>query len=126
MSKFYIVEGRNTPTINFDPESGVFEMTGKSYPENAERFFRGPLLWLSKYAEEGEPRDIELHLKFEFISSSSVICLLQLLKEIEKLKEKGFNILVKWFVQDDDDDIKLTGEDLESLCGELVFEYVIL
>jgi len=125
MSKFFIVEGRNTPKIDFDPDTGAFEMSGKSYPENAERFFRGPLLWLNKYVEEGEVKDIELNLKFEFISSACVICVLQVLKEFDRLREKGFNVQVNWHVQDDDDDIKVTGEDLESLCGDLVFKYII-
>ena len=124
MSKFFIVEGRNTPKINFDPESGTFEMSGKSYPENAERFFRGPLLWLNKYLEEGEPKDIDLVLKFEFISSASVICVLQLLRQFDKLREHGFGVKVQWHVQDDDEDIKVTGEDLESLSGKLVFNYI--
>ena len=100
-------------------------MSGKSYPENAERFFRGPLLWLEKYGEDGEAREIEVNLSFEFISSASVICMLQVLKSMNALREKGFTINVKWYVADDDDDIKVTGEDLESLCGDLVFEYII-
>jgi len=124
MTKFYIVEGRNTPMIDFDPDMGMFEITGKSYPENAERFFRAPLMWLNEYCDSGEPRDIEVQLKFEFISSASVIGVLQMLKEMDRMKEKGFSIKVRWFMQDDDDDIKFTGEDLESLCGQLVFEYI--
>lgn len=125
MSKFFVVEGRNTPKIDFDPESGIFEISGKSYPENSERFFRGPLLWLVKYAQEGEKRKITMVLKFEFISSASVICVLQLLKEMDKMRESGFTINVQWFVGDDDEDIKVTGEDLESLSGELKFEYIL-
>lgn len=124
MSKFFVVEGRNTPKVDFDPGTGKFELSGKSYPENSERFFRGPLLWLRKYAEEGEVRDIEVKLQFEFISSASVICVLQLLKVMDTMKTKGFNIKVQWFAQDDDEDIKITGEDLESLSGDLVFEYI--
>ena len=110
--------------IDFDPDSGTFEIAGKSYPENAERFFRGPLLWLGQYCDSGEHRDIEVLLKFEFISSSSVIGVLQMLKEMDRMHRKGFNVNVSWFMQDDDDDIKVTGEDLESLCGELKFEYI--
>ncbi|MBL4657179.1 MAG: DUF1987 domain-containing protein [Flavobacteriales bacterium] len=124
MNKFFVVEGRNTPKINFDPGTGVFEISGKSYPENAERFFRGPLLWLRKYGSEEETREIQLVLKFEFISSASVICVLQLLKEMDNMRAKGFSFAVQWYVQEDDEDIKITGEDLESLSGELVFEYI--
>ena len=124
MSKLFIVEGRNAPKINFDPEAGKFEISGRSYPESAERFYKVPLQWLKKYSEEGEPKDIEVKLKFEFISSASVISMLQLLKVMDQLRAKGFNVNVKWYLQDDDDDIKVTGESLESLCGQLVFEYI--
>jgi len=126
MSKFFIVEGRNTPEIDFDPGKGKFEIRGKSYPENAERFYRGPLLWLTKYCDEGEPGKIEVHLKFEFISSASVIGVLQIMKDMDRLREKGFDMRIMWYVPDDDDDIKITGEDLESLCGELTFEYIMM
>lgn len=124
MNKLFLIEGKNTPKISFDPDSGKFAITGKSYPESAERFYKVPLQWLKKYCVEGEPKDIVVDLNFEFISSASAISVLQLLKQMGQLKAKGFNINVKWHLQDDDDDIKVTGESLESLCGGLVFEYV--
>jgi len=124
MNRLFLIEGKNTPKISFDPDTGNFLVIGKSYPESTERFYKVPLQWLKKYCEEGDPKNITVDLNFEFISSASVICVLQLLKQMGQLRAKGFNIKVKWHLQDDDDDIKVTGESLESLCGGLVFEYV--
>jgi hypothetical protein len=126
MKKLLLIAEKNTPKISFDPDSGKFEMLGKSYPESAERFYKVPLQWLKKYCEEGVPRDIEVDLNFEFISSASVISVLQLLKQIDQLRINGFSIIVRWYLQDDDEDIKVTGESLESLSGGLVFEYILV
>ena len=43
MEKFVIKETAKTPSINFDPEHGLFEIKGKSIPENSIEFY-SPLL----------------------------------------------------------------------------------
>ena len=124
MRKFLIAEGRNSPKISFDPENCYFEIKGKSYPENADNFYKDTVAWLEKYTLESPIRVI-VDMNFQFISSASVICVLQMLRVFDALQDKGCEVKINWFYDNDDgeDDIKITGEDLESLTN-LHFEYI--
>ena len=38
-----------TPTVNFDPETGLFELKGRSIPENSIDFYKPLIDWLDRY-----------------------------------------------------------------------------
>ncbi len=121
MSKFLLLESKNSPRICFDPNNNDFEISGRSFPENAERFYEGALEWIDAYnPEEGEK--ISVNFMLQYVSSSSVICVLQILKSFEDLKGRGCDVSIHWKYQSDDEDILATGEDLASLTN-LDFEY---
>ncbi|HIA10965.1 MAG TPA: DUF1987 domain-containing protein [Flavobacteriales bacterium] len=121
MSKFLVTESKNSPRICFDPGNNHFEISGRSYPENAERFYEGALEWIDGYSPEDDKK-IEVNFMLQYVSSSSVICVLQILKSFEDLKERGGAVSIHWKHQSDDEDILATGEDLASLTS-LEFEY---
>ncbi|MFZ5553258.1 MAG: DUF1987 domain-containing protein [Bacteroidota bacterium] len=118
MSKFISEAGKNTPEIRFDPSSNIFYIRGKSFPENAKKHYLPFTEWLKA---NRIPPGSTIELNFEYISSSSVIAVLELLREIEKLEK---NISVKWVYEDGDDDMKAVGANYQKLCG-LQFEYII-
>ena len=71
MEKLILKKTSRTPAVNFDPDLGIFEIRGKSIPENSTGFF-GPLLeYVEKYA--AEPAEITvLNVKFDFFNTSSI------------------------------------------------------
>lgn len=58
---------------------------------------------------------VQLSLQFEYVSSSSVISIKQLLSKIKALNEKGINLQVFWHYDADDPDIKEIGEEYKRL-----------
>ncbi len=124
---FQIVETRDTPEVLFDFESGQCRIAGKSFPENAEKFYRPVIDWLEHYASTAQPLADPVHVKFamHYINSSSVFALLELISTMKKVADVGNSVEVRWLYDADDDDIRRIGEDYQRLT-ELNFELVAL
>lgn len=118
MNNYILAAGKNTPEIRFDINANVFQIKGKSFPENAKKHFTEFSAWLK---QNKIPAGSLIELDFEYISSSSVIAVLELLREIEK-QEK--NISVKWYYEDGDDDMRAVGSNYQKLCA-LQFEFIL-
>ena len=54
-----LIEGTpKTPTIKFDASSGVFEIKGRSIPENSVDFYKPLIDWLDSYKEDPNDKTI--------------------------------------------------------------------
>ena len=66
MQKYELRETATTPYVNFDPDTGVIRMEGRSIPENVIDFYQPILRWIDEYATN-QPETI-VHLKFEYLT----------------------------------------------------------
>ena len=117
MRKLFIKETLNSPKVILDPSKKRFEITGKSFPENSRTFYQPVFDWINDLASEPPGEKINLSLIYEYISSSSVITLKQLLTKIKTLSEQGVLIQVLWYYDAGDPDIKEIGEEYNKLIG---------
>lgn len=117
MKKLYIKETLNSPKILLDPSKRRYEISGKSFPENSKTFYQPLFDWMDEFASEGMTDKIQLSLIFDYISSSSVITIKQLLAKIKTLCDQGANIQVLWHYDSTDADIKEIGEEYKKLIG---------
>lgn len=116
MKKLYIKETLNSPKVLFDPSKRRYEISGKSFPENSKTFYQPVFDWLDESGDLMNDK-IQLSLIFDYISSSSVITIKQLLAKIKGLCDKGANIQVFWHYDVADPDIKEIGEEYKKLVG---------
>lgn len=123
MIRLEIAESNNTPHILFDIESNVFVIEGKSFPEDSKDFFMPVIEWLDKAIEIKLPK-LVMHFNLFYLSSSSIISVKQILQRLVELQTLGSDASVIWSFDEDDDDIKKTGEDYQKLT-KLSFEYRI-
>lgn len=117
MRKLFIKETLNSPKVILDPSKKRYEISGKSFPENSKTFYQPVFDWLNEVADEMPGEKIHLSLMFDYISSSSVITIKQLLSRIKALTDKGAEIQVLWYYDEGDPDIKETGEEYEKIVG---------
>ncbi len=115
MKKLIIKSQKNTPEIIFDQESDRFEISGRSFPENSKKFYLPVFKWLDSF----DPGDKEITFRFQFyyISSSSIISLLELIKKLSNLIKNGSNISIVWAYDEDDEDIRKIGDDYSKLVS---------
>ncbi|MGQ9863535.1 MAG: DUF1987 domain-containing protein [Bacteroidia bacterium] len=116
MEALRIESTHKTPRVVFDPENNIFEISGRSIPEDAVGFYKPLFDWLEEYAKNPLPRT---HIKFEleYFNTSSSKNILELLKVLERIHNEGHEILVTWYYDEDDEDMEETGQDYQALLN---------
>ncbi|MFT5666975.1 MAG: hypothetical protein ACI9DK_001163 [Vicingaceae bacterium] len=110
-----------TPEINFNPETGILYLCGKSYPADAIDFYKPIINWSNEYCQN--PADkTTLICEIEYLNSASQKQLVELILVFKPLFDSGKNFKVKWKYEEGDDDILSVGELVEHEL-EIPFEY---
>lgn len=99
----------NTPSIDFDAASGYLLMKGRSIPEVPDNFYEPVLSWLDEYFKETEQETV-LEFRLEYVNSGSSKYILELLRRLQQLVEKGKMIRIIWCYETDDESIEDLGE----------------
>jgi hypothetical protein len=104
------------PSVSFNADNGKLEIAGVSTPEDAINFYRPLVEWVKEYAVN--PKDLtELTIKLEYFNTSTSKTLLDIFKTLQEIKEKGYDVMVKWYYEKKDDDMLETGQDYESMLN---------
>lgn len=117
MSSYISESSRNSPEIRFDLVKGEFSIKGKSFPENSKKFYAPFMEWIDK---NPLPENAVVEMQFDYISSSSVIAVLELIRRME---EKQSQIRIIWAFESGDDDMQNVGLNYKKL-SKLNFEFV--
>lgn len=123
MKRLEIPASNNTPHIILDVETNTFLIEGKSFPEDSKEFYRPVIEWMDEF-KASNPEKIKVSFNLFYLSSSSIISVKQFLMKIVDLNASGVPATIEWSYDEDDDDIKKTGEDYQKLT-KLNFEYKI-
>ncbi|GAL87157.1 hypothetical protein MYP_4387 [Sporocytophaga myxococcoides] len=111
------IEGtEDTPAVCLDKTIGVFEVSGRSLPEDAAGFYAPILKWLENYAADPNPKT-EFTIKLEYFNTASSKLLLDLLTRLEKIS----NAKILWYSYEDDEDMQEAGQEFSELV-EVPFE----
>ncbi len=102
-----------TPEISFDASTGVFNLKGRSIPENSVEFYKPVLEWLDQYATQSQAKTV-LNVQLEYFNTSSSKCILDLLKKFEKISGNS-DVIINWHYESDDEDMMETGEDYKEI-----------
>ncbi|WP_420578287.1 DUF1987 domain-containing protein [Ekhidna sp.] len=120
MEPIKIQPTRTTPAILLDPARGVFKMYGRSSPENSMQFYEPIIETISKQMQGDK---VDVRIKMEYFNTSSSKCIYDILKEIKKLDSKGKKVMVRWYYDEDDEDMYEAGEDYSDLL-DLPFKFI--
>jgi len=116
MEKISIKATSKTPQVEFNPDSGVLEITGRSIPENSVDFYKPILEWLDDYAKIAkDKKQTVFKFQLEYFNTSSSKCILDIFRKLEKLYTDEVNIAIKWFYEEDDEDMYESGEDFKEI-----------
>ncbi len=110
MENLYIKATDSTPYVNFNSETGVFLLEGKSVPENAHEFYQTILNWLDEYVENPHENTV-VSLKLDYFNIVSSKRILYILYKLNELIEKGYKVNLEWFYHEDEDDMLEVGQD---------------
>lgn len=122
MRKFHLDGSPKTPLIDFDPETGVLELKGRSIPENSVEFYQPITDWLNEY-ETAPKQETIIEMKLEYFNTSSSKCILDFFKRLEKMNGQATSVRVNWYFETDDEDMAEAGEDYQAIV-ELPFKII--
>ena len=114
MSKLVIEETPKTPEIIFDPEEGTLSMKGRSIPENSLAFYEPIFAAIDAYTSSPKPLTKVL-LYFEYFSTSSSKCILDIFKKFEGIHKAGHEVNITWYYEDRDENMRDAGVDYEAI-----------
>lgn len=97
------------PHVNFNAENGHCLLEGESYLENTWEFYKQLVSWLRSYAETNQP--INFDFKLTYFNTSSSKGILEVLEFLKEYKERGGELVLKWYYPKDDEDILEEAED---------------
>jgi hypothetical protein len=110
MKDLKIEKTKYTLEINFNGTTGILNMEGSSYPENAIDFYKPITNWIEDFIKEVK-KPITLNFKLNYLNTSSTKCILDIFEILEEYNEKN-KVVVNWYYEEDDEDILETGEEM--------------
>jgi hypothetical protein len=120
MDAIRIMGTDDTPTVTLDAEQGVYEISGRSLPEDVTAFYAPVLAWLDEYANAPKPTTV-FTFKLVYFNTASSKLLLDVLMKLEAVAENGSQVRVKWYYPEDDEDMKEAGDEYADIV-DLEFE----
>ena len=112
----------DTPTVILEADKGLFEISGRSLPEDVTAFYAPVLAWLKDYAANPNPKTV-FTFKLVYFNTASSKLLLDILVKLEEIHSEGKDVLIKWCYPEDDEDMKEAGEEYAEIV-DVPFEQV--
>ncbi len=122
MESIYLEPTAITPEIDFNFNSGVLKLKGRSIPENPSDFYNQVLDWMKEYYKSPAALS-EIWFEMEYINSGSSRYILEILRNVKKYQQEGKKTIVKWFYEEEDEAIMGLGEYYRDLI-EIPIEFI--
>lgn len=103
---------KNTPLVIGSMTKGLIKFDGSSFPENSKKFYEPLMLWVAE--SKNVTTQFSIEANFNYVSSSSLIAILNLLKRFQATFGAE-NITLKWYYEEDDEDILKIAEDYKKI-----------
>jgi len=122
MESIYVKKTKKTPLISLDLNENIFQIKGPSFSEDILSVYDPVIKWMDKNLPQLE-NELTCEFYFTVLNSASHKKIFQILIILNGFMDRGKKIKVKWYYDEDDEDIMEMGEDLTELIN-LPFELV--
>ncbi len=114
MDPIIISATEDTPGVRLDAGNDIFELSGRSLPEDVSKFY-GPILnWLDEYAKSPNEQTV-FNFKLSYFNTASSKIILDILMKLEGMHNDGKDIVIKWNYPTDDEDMMEAGEEYADI-----------
>jgi len=109
----------DTPKIILDKDKNIFEISGRSLPEDSAEFYGPVIEWLDEYKRTSQgSSSMNFMFKLEYFNTASSKLILDILSKLEAID----NTTVEWYFHEDDEDMEEAGEEFAELV-EIPFKF---
>lgn len=107
----------DTPKILLDKANGIFEVSGRSLPEDSAEFYQPIIEWLNAYRQD-PLEETTFVFKLEYFNTASSKLILDILTALEEIP----GVSIHWYYYEDDEDMEEAGEEFSELV-DIKFEF---
>lgn len=115
MTDLLISRTEKSPTITAK-SSGYILLDGISIPENVKEFYQPLKDWLNEYLKN-PAKVTTIEVKLDYFNTSTSVVLLGLFKTISNLKGDENSLVINWYYEVDDLEIRDSGIDFSNFLG---------
>lgn len=109
-------------SLAVDISYGVLNFTGRSILTDPKIFFDPVNNWVGKYLKNPAEKTV-INVKLEYIDTASTQALYQILRQLNSVRKKGLVVMLNWYIEDEDPEMKELGEMIEQRLG-IEFQYI--
>jgi hypothetical protein len=133
MTPLEIAKTDDSPYVSFNFDHNSYKMGGDSRPENAAGFYKPVIKWVKDLKghlffvadmNKDKPdyhRELNFEFHFDYLNSTSLKFIFDLLKEIENLNDAKHTARIIWYYLEGDELMQENGQDYaEIIKCELV------
>ena len=104
----HILPTNNTPEVLLNPD-GIIKIKGRAIDESRAKYSEPILVWIDSYLLN--PAKItEVTIALEYLNSYNSIIMASILRKLSQVNLQSKNLVVKWYIEEDDDDLLERGE----------------
>ena len=123
MTDIRLEEGRSTPRIITDSKTGTLEISGKSFPEHAFRFFQPLKEWLHTFLNSN-PQIFTLNFKLKYFNSTTSKIFFDIFNLLDHTDRTHLNITINWYYNHEDDVSEELGMDFKEDFKDLTINLI--
>ncbi len=131
MKSYYVSGTPVSPTVDFNLETRILELSGYSRPENVRDFYFPIIQWLDELntflvnnrSINTNVEPFTFKFKFIYFNSSSAKFIYDIIIMLNSFQKDGFPLKLYWYYDADDDELREAGEELSDMAN-VPFFYV--
>lgn len=110
-----LIDGtEETPQVEFNTETSVYSISGRSLPEDATKFYDQLVDWVKAFSEKPKS-EFTLNINLDYFNSSSAKQLVELMILLEALDKKDCKVKIIWLYEEEDELMETRGKEIESI-----------
>jgi hypothetical protein len=108
----HILPTNKSPEILLNPE-GIIKINGRAIDESETEFPEQVMKWINAYLlDPAESTHVSIAL--EYLNSFNSIILSSFLRKLSQLNQRSKKLVIKWYIEEDDDDLQERGKFISS------------
>ena len=114
MEPLVIEESGECPGINFNGDSGIFSISGKSYPENVNDFYKPVFDYLEAYKKAPKEKTV-LEFNWIYFNTATSKIIIKLILALKALKDMNNTVEIRWICKKTDELMVEKGEEIKEV-----------
>ncbi len=103
-----------SPAIILNPDKGKFQLVGRSWPENANKFFGQIFSWFKEYFANQPLEETVFEIRLTYFNTATSKQLIRLLFFLKDYSSKH-KVRIKWYLTKDDEEMQHEAKRFEQI-----------